>query len=76
MSDSEQLAQTKGKAQPSATLADGPYKDVYLTSFQKRQPGALPSDLERLTSLDFNKFFVFKLMGRSARQRQAAVGRC
>lgn len=53
----------KALGQPSATVADGSiYKDVYPTSFQKRQPGALPQDLERLTSLGFNKFFVFKLM--------------
>ncbi|MCG1039396.1 hypothetical protein SAMN04487769_0110 [Burkholderia sp. b14] len=48
---------------PSASVADGPiYKEVYPKSFQKKQPGALPQDLERLTSLGFNKFFIFKLM--------------
>ncbi|MGY6258854.1 Replication protein O [Paraburkholderia caledonica] len=48
--------------QPSANVADGAiYKDLFPAS-QKRQPGALPSDLDRLTSLGFNKFFVFKLM--------------
>ncbi|CCD38559.1 Replication protein RepA [Candidatus Paraburkholderia kirkii UZHbot1] len=59
----QQPAQANGEAHPSTNVADGSiYKDVYPTSFQKRQPGALPSNLERLTSLGFNKFFVFKLM--------------
>ncbi len=66
--ESNRPARATGETQPSATVADGAiYKNVYPTSLQKRQPGALPSDLERLTSLGFNKFFVFKLMA-EARQ--------
>ncbi|WP_338911945.1 Replication protein O [Mycetohabitans rhizoxinica] len=54
---------TQSSTLPSANMADGAiYKDLYPTAFQKRQPGALPQDLERLTSLGFNKFFIFKLM--------------
>jgi hypothetical protein len=46
----------------SANVADGGiYKDLYPVS-QKRQPGALPADLQRLTSLGFHEFLVFKLM--------------
>jgi hypothetical protein len=52
---------------PSATVADGGiYKDL-LPKHQKRQPGALPQDLERLRSLGFHKFLIFKLM-REAKQ--------
>lgn len=53
---------------PSATLADGGiYKDLSPTASQKRQPGKLPADLERLCSLGLRKFLIFKLM-REARQ--------
>ncbi|CAE6846863.1 Replication protein O [Paraburkholderia aspalathi] len=46
----------------SANVADGGiYKDLYPPS-QKRQPGTLPADLQRLTSLGFHEFLVFKLM--------------
>ncbi|REE06583.1 hypothetical protein B0G71_8263 [Paraburkholderia sp. BL27I4N3] len=49
-------------AQPSASVADGAiYKDLYPAS-QKRQPGTLPADLQRLTSLGFHEFLVFRLM--------------
>jgi hypothetical protein len=45
-----------------ANVADGGiYKDLYPVS-QKRQPGTLPADLQRLTSLGFHEFLVFKLM--------------
>ncbi|MFM0275506.1 hypothetical protein PQQ59_33300 [Paraburkholderia aspalathi] len=46
----------------SANVADGAiYKDLFPAS-QKRQPGTLPADLHRLTSLGFHEFLVFKLM--------------
>ncbi|MGP8432910.1 hypothetical protein ACT2FY_38590 [Paraburkholderia fungorum] len=46
----------------SANVADGAiYKDLFPAS-QKRQPGTLPADLQRLTSLGFHEFLVFKLM--------------
>jgi hypothetical protein len=52
---------------PSATVADGGiYKDLFPKN-QKRQPGTLPLDLERLLTLGFHKFLVFKLM-REAKQ--------
>jgi hypothetical protein len=52
---------------PSATVADGGiYKDLFPKD-QKRQPGTLPLDLQRLLSLGFHKFLVFKLM-REAKQ--------
>ncbi|TAM06376.1 MAG: Replication protein O [Paraburkholderia sp.] len=52
---------------PSARVADGAiYKDLYPAS-QKRQPGTLPADLQRLTSLGFREFLIFKLM-REARE--------
>ncbi|OXC73809.1 hypothetical protein [Caballeronia sordidicola] len=52
---------------PSATVADGViYKDLFPKN-QKRQPGTLPLDLQRLLSLGFHKFLVFKLM-REAKQ--------
>ncbi|CAE6820758.1 hypothetical protein R69658_05838 [Paraburkholderia aspalathi] len=56
--------------QPSASVADGAiYKDLYPASSQKRQPGQLPSDLERLRRLGFHEFLIFKLM-REAREHQ------
>jgi len=54
-------------ARPSASVADGGiYKDLFPKN-QKRQPGTLPPDLQRLLSLGFHKFYVFKLM-REAKQ--------
>ena len=48
---------------PSANMADPYTSDFYQSpSFQKRQPGTLPRDLERLLSLGFHKNLVFKLM--------------
>lgn len=56
--------------QRSANVADGGiYKDLFPASSQKRQPGQLPSDLERLRRLGFHEFLIFKLM-REARQHQ------
>ncbi|RFU44464.1 Replication protein O [Paraburkholderia sp. DHOC27] len=50
-------------ASPIAKLADGGiYKDLSPSSFQKRQPGQVPSDLQRLRSLGFLDFLIFKLM--------------
>jgi len=52
----------------SASLADGGiYKDLFPTSLQKRQPGQVPVDLQRLRSLGFRDFLIFKLM-REARE--------
>ena len=63
-------AQTSSLTQRSASVADGAiYKDLYPASSQKRQPGQLPSDLERLRRLGFHEFLIFKLM-REARQQQ------
>jgi hypothetical protein len=53
---------------PSAKLADGGiYKDLLPGSSQKRQPGQVPADLQRLRSLGFLDFLIFKLM-REARE--------
>ncbi|MFL9935338.1 Replication protein O [Paraburkholderia sp. RL18-103-BIB-C] len=53
---------------PSASVADGAiYKDLSPASFQKRQPGQVPLDLQRLRSLGFLDFLIFKLM-REARE--------
>jgi hypothetical protein len=54
--------------QPGATVARGAdNKDLLPGSSQKRQPGQLPADLERLRTLGFSKFLIFGLM-RDARQ--------
>jgi hypothetical protein len=54
---------------PSANLADGGiYKDLSPSISQKRQPGSVPEDLQRLRSLGFLDFLIFKLM-REARER-------
>jgi hypothetical protein len=53
---------------PSAKMADGGiYKDLSPSLFQKRQPGQLPADLQRLRTLGFLDFLIFKLM-REARE--------
>ncbi|SAL77895.1 Replication protein O [Caballeronia telluris] len=53
---------------PSANVADGGiYKDLSPSVFQKRQPGQLPVDLQRLRTLGFFDFLIFKLM-REARE--------
>ncbi|CAH2808818.1 MAG: hypothetical protein CBARDMAM_5634 [uncultured Caballeronia sp.] len=47
---------------PCVTVADGAiYKDLFPKN-QKRQPGELPVDLQRLLSLGFRQFLIFKLM--------------
>ncbi|WP_144022171.1 replication protein O [Caballeronia sordidicola] len=47
---------------PCVSVADGAiYKDLFPKN-QKRQPGRLPADLERLLSLGFRQFLIFKLM--------------
>ncbi|KLU24084.1 hypothetical protein EOS_21945 [Caballeronia mineralivorans PML1(12)] len=47
---------------PYVTVADGAiYKDLFPKN-QKRQPGDLPADLQRLLSLGFRQFLIFKLM--------------
>jgi hypothetical protein len=52
----------------SANLADGAiYKDLSPGAFQKRQSGQVPADLQRLLSLGFSDFLIFKLM-RQARE--------
>jgi hypothetical protein len=49
-------------AMPCVTVADGAiYKDLFPKN-QKRQPASLPADLERLLSLGFHRFLIFKLM--------------
>ncbi|MDR5734659.1 replication protein O [Caballeronia sp. LZ025] len=53
---------------PSVSVADGAiYKDLS-PSTQKRQPGRLPADLERLTGLGFREFLIFKLMAEARSQ--------
>lgn len=53
---------------PSATVADGViYKDLSPKTFQKGQSGQVPKDLQRLRSLGFLDFLIFKLM-REARE--------
>ncbi|MDN7183908.1 replication protein O [Caballeronia sp. SEWSISQ10-4 2] len=47
---------------PCVTVADGAiYKDLFPKN-QKRQPGELPADLQRLLNLGFRQFLIFKLM--------------
>lgn len=54
-------------APPCATLADGAiYKDLNPTH-QKRQPGRVPADLQRLLPLGFREFLIFKLMSEAKR---------
>ncbi|GAB5101380.1 Replication protein O [Caballeronia sp. HLA56] len=60
--------ETVSLAHPSAIVAHGGiYKDLYPASSQKRQPGNVPEDLQRLRSLGFLDFLIFKLM-REARE--------
>ncbi|MEM5372238.1 Replication protein O [Paraburkholderia azotifigens] len=55
--------------QPSDSMADGAiYKDLSPNAFQKRQPGQVPADLQRLRPLGFRDFLIFKLM-REAREQ-------
>ncbi|CAB3770773.1 hypothetical protein [Paraburkholderia humisilvae] len=58
-----------GFAEPHAKVAHGAYiRDLSPVAFQKRQPGQVPADLERLRSLGFSKFLIFGLM-RDAREQ-------
>ncbi|WP_157123147.1 hypothetical protein [Pandoraea oxalativorans] len=53
----------------NANVADGAIsKDLSPTSLQKRQPGQLPRDLERLRPLGFHDYLIFRLM-REAREQ-------
>jgi hypothetical protein len=53
---------------PYANVADGANtKDLDPKAFQKRQPGQVPHDLQRLRALGFLDFLIFKLM-REARE--------
>ncbi|QCP55083.1 hypothetical protein FAZ95_38760 [Trinickia violacea] len=55
-------------ATPGATVALGAnIRDLSPASYQKRQPGQVPADLERLRTLGFSKFLIFGLM-RDARE--------
>lgn len=55
-------------AQPDAKVAHGRIQgDLSPSSSQKRQPGQLPRDLERLLGLGLHRFMVFKLMGEASR---------
>ncbi|GAB2875591.1 hypothetical protein GCM10027093_08760 [Paraburkholderia jirisanensis] len=48
---------------PCANVADGAiYGDLPPPAFQKRQPGQVPADLQRLLPLGFSKFLIFNLM--------------
>jgi hypothetical protein len=61
-------APNQGFKKPSANVALGAYiEDLSPGSFQKRQPGQLPADLQRLRSLGFHEFLIFRLM-KEARQ--------
>jgi hypothetical protein len=58
----ESIADTRFSP-PSAIVADGAiYKDLSPLVFQKRQPGQVPVDLQRLRGLGFFDFLIFKLM--------------
>jgi DNA-binding transcriptional ArsR family regulator len=68
--DLAQASSTKAKRfePPHANVADGANtKDLSPLTFQKRQPGQVPQDLQRLRSLGFLDFLIFKLM-REARE--------
>jgi hypothetical protein len=54
--------------EPRAKVAYGAYiRGLFPASSQKRQPGQVPADLERLRSLGFHEFLIFRLM-REARE--------
>ncbi|MPW20057.1 hypothetical protein GCT13_24985 [Paraburkholderia sp. CNPSo 3157] len=56
-------APAEGFTPPTATVADGAIcKDLSPTAFQKRQPGQVPVDLQRLRPLGFRDFLIFRLM--------------
>ncbi|MEZ2354166.1 hypothetical protein [Caballeronia sp. RCC_10] len=58
----------QGFEAPYANMTDGANtKDLDPKTFQKRQPGRVPADLQRLRTLGFVDFLIFKLM-REARE--------
>ena len=60
--DATLAAPANSFASRCVTVADGAiYKDLFPKN-QKRQPGELPADLQRLLSLGFRQFLIFKLM--------------
>jgi DNA-binding transcriptional ArsR family regulator len=62
------MSDVQGFEAPSANVADGANtKDLNPIAFQKRQPGQVPQDLQRLRTLGFLDFLIFKLM-REARE--------
>jgi len=55
-------------SQPDAKVAHGRIQgDLSPSSFQRRQPGQLPRDLERLLGLGIHQFMIFKLMAEARR---------
>lgn len=53
---------------PYAKVAHGRIQgDLSPSSSQKRQPGKLPRDLERLLDLGLHRFLIFKLMGEASK---------
>lgn len=66
--DAAEGAHDAFSAQPDAMVAHGRIQgDLSPSSSQKRQPGQLPRDLERLLSLGLHRFMVFRLMGEATR---------
>jgi hypothetical protein len=62
--ESTAAARAEGFTPRPANVADGAIcKDLIPTAFQKRQPGQVPEDLERLQPLGFRDLLIFKLMG-------------
>ena len=62
------MSYVQGFEAPHANVADGANtKDLDPKAFQKRQPGRVPQDLQRLQTLGFLDFLIFKLM-REARE--------
>ncbi|MCY0389943.1 hypothetical protein OVY01_22650 [Robbsia sp. Bb-Pol-6] len=59
--------QSQNLAEGTDSMADPIKRDLYPAS-QQRQPGQLPSDLQRLLDLGFHEFLVFKLMRDAKRQ--------
>jgi hypothetical protein len=62
LGDDRQPASDLAFDRPCDSVADGAiYKDLFPKN-QKRQPGRVPADLERLLDLGFRQFLIFKLM--------------
>ncbi|WP_233875090.1 Replication protein O [Paraburkholderia adhaesiva] len=55
---------------PCANLADRIQEDLSPDSFQKRQSGNVPADLQRLRGLGFSDFLIFKLMRQAGEARK------